>query len=343
MYTVPKDNTAEMAATLEILCKQPGISTHEHATGIVATVAALCGEYGAESVVIDDDGNVVATVGDGETILLLEAHLDEVGFEVTEVSSDGKARLSPCGVIKPAKIKGGSAYNVRTEAKGVLEVDELERVMFCPDVNTDQRVGDVVSFTRSFVIKDTVVRATALDNRLGCVVLLETMRRFRASPRKDVRVVFVFSPGEETDTTCIRAAVARYAPDLFIVVDAAYALPVDFETRIPEESIPKLSDGCAIQHKGHGFVVAPKRIHALEKIAKKQNVRIQRESVEGDRGKTNFSHFLSAGVDAGVVINIPVQDQHRAVSTTDLRDAIEAARLLCAIANDAGHIIEIRA
>ena len=325
--------TLTLRKTLKDLCLQPGISMHEHTSGIVALVTDLCKRCGADSVETDADGNVVATVGNGPLTVLLEAHLDEVGFEVSEVREDGAVSLLACGTVRGENIDGSEVYIVRTGTTGTLSFDpQSENILFLPSLpNAEIVPGDLVSFKRNFTEADGVIRATALDNRIGCAVLLETLHECKAVLPEGVRVVFVFSLEEETSNTSVKATVQKYNPDLFVVVDAAYASPVDFDVHEPEESIPVLGEGCAIQHKGVGFVVDPQRIAALERITSEQGIKIQRESVEGSRGRTNFTAFLAAGTDAGVVLNVPVQSQHRDISTTNPNDAVGAVALLLAI------------
>ena len=305
-------------------------------------ISDMCKEYGADTVEVDADGNVVAVIGTGLKTILIEAHMDEVGFVVTGVQNDGNVSLSACGVVSGDKIADSQAYVLRTGTEGRLIFEQEAGLFFEPFVQgTELLSGDIVSFKRCFEEISGTVNATALDNRIGCAVLLETLRAFKEKSSKDIRLVLVFTLGEETDTTSVKAAVAAYAPDLFIVVDAAYATPVDFDFATPEEHIPTLGEGCAIQYKGQGFVVDPAKIAVLEKIAEEQNIRVQRESVNGNRGKTNFTEFVVAGTSAGVVINIPTQNQHRALSTTSVRDGIEAVRLLFAITSNLAYLEEI--
>ena len=334
--------TEPMRTSLKRLCLQPGISTREDSSGIVSLISDMCREYGADTVDIDTDGNVVATVGTGPRTILLEAHLDEIGFLVTDIRRNGSAILSPCGVVKGERIAGSKAYVLRTGVEGKLTYNQGEGISFKSfGSEMDIMAGDVVSFKRVFVADGDIVNATALDNRVGCAALLETLRLFKEKNTPGVRLVLVFSLGEETDTTSVRSAVTTYKPDLFIVVDAAYATPIDFDFNATEENIPTIGGGCAIQYKGQGFNINPETVAAVEKIAREQNIRVQREGVNGNKGKTNFTEFVTAGTDSGIVINIPTQNQHRAVSTTNICDAQEAVRLLLAIVSTPVYLDEI--
>ena len=296
----------------------------------------MCKQYGADMVEIDADGNVVATIGDGSITVLMEAHLDEVGFEVLKTNKGGALVLASCGNVDGENIDGAEAFILRSGANGMLMFNSQEDLIFFkPSVlNTETVSGELISFTRKFSNDSNIVRATALDNRIGCAVLFETLSEFKKVSPNDIRLVLVFSLGEETISSSLKAVVDKYKPDLFIVVDAAYAHPIDFEIAEPIENIPSLGDGCAIQHNGVGFAVSPQRIATLEKIASRQNIKTQRESVEGERGRTNFTAFLSAGADAGIVINVPVQFQHRDISATNLNDAVDAVSLLLEIVSN---------
>ena len=72
----------------------------------------------------DTMGNLVATVGEGERALLFVAHMDEIGFVVSEVREDGFLRLKPLGGIDP-RAMFGQALRVVTaagEIPGVVTV-----------------------------------------------------------------------------------------------------------------------------------------------------------------------------------------------------------------------------
>lgn len=95
----------DLFSCLETLCASPS------AGGIpVASKAAenLLREYAGE-VRTDSLGNVFGIRrgnGDNLPMVMLEAHIDEVGFLVTSVGDEGFVRVAPCG-------GGGSPCPVR--------------------------------------------------------------------------------------------------------------------------------------------------------------------------------------------------------------------------------------
>lgn len=141
----------------------------------------------------------------------------------------------------------------------------------------------------------------------------------------------MFSRKEEVDKSSFKDVINFYPEAFTVVVDAAYAQPVEFNTNIPDVSIPVLGEGCAVQTKGKDFIILEDDILEIENIAKENNIKIQEERAPSGFGKTNLAKLQKQGVKRGVVINIPVRDQHQQVATTNLFDADEAIRLISEI------------
>ena len=86
----------ELRTCLERLCGAPGAAG---LTGAAETAAAMLKEY-IEDVRVDALGSVmgIRRCGlDGAPLLLLEAHIDEIGFVVTRVDDDGFVYTEACG------------------------------------------------------------------------------------------------------------------------------------------------------------------------------------------------------------------------------------------------------
>ena len=76
------------------LCSAGGISGNEMSAADVA--ADLISNYARVS--RDTNGNIFATMGkDGEKNILIDAHIDQIGFIVTKIDDEGFLKLSPCG------------------------------------------------------------------------------------------------------------------------------------------------------------------------------------------------------------------------------------------------------
>ena len=86
----------ELLKTLSELCAACGVSGNE--TAASAKAAACLKSYADVST--DPFGNVYGIVGtpeENKQTLLLEAHIDEIGFIVTYITDEGFLKISACG------------------------------------------------------------------------------------------------------------------------------------------------------------------------------------------------------------------------------------------------------
>lgn len=289
--------------TLNILTDQPGVTGYEKETGITEVIFSIVSKI-ADFTKIDDFGNVISSIdGSSKKNYIIEAHMDEVGYMIDRCKNS-KENLIPLGNID----------------KDEIDQDALETVLNLPE-------KDILSPKRSFKLEGDVVRAVALDNRVGCTALIEIMRRIVES-KIDISVTFVFSAGEETDSS----RWDNFPGDIYpIVMDAAYAEPIQFNNNKEKISIPILGKGCAIQHFGTDFVVNEDERKFLYDLASINNIPVQSEIPPKNLGRTNFSKMSKISGGKGVVVNIPVRDQHSNISTVNVNDLKSAVDLVLAL------------
>lgn len=320
------ETTLNYIKTLRKFCAVFGISGNESRTGISKVVLEELKNINSRAFE-DKFGNVIAVFGNGSKKILLDAHIDEVGFVVANKEKD-KFSLFPIGDIDPKKVDRLSVCVLFKNISGKI-IAQNNNFLFIPDQVGDLKnisIGDFVSFERNFEINGNIVNAAALDNRVGCAAIIELMKVVNIP--KDLSIITVFSTEEERDSSNIGAIASEYNPDFGIVIDAAYAKPIEIDTE--ETSIPELEKGCAIQYLGKDFTVNFSIIEKLEKLAKINNIKRQPEIPFPTIGRTNFPKLEKVGVKAGV-INIPVRYQHTDCSQFCVNDALEAVRLLRAV------------
>ena len=95
----------QLEQTLRTLCALPAVSGFEMQAA--HTVAELFRQY-CDTVDVDKNGNVIGSLScgkEGAKTVLLDAHLDQIGFLVTEVLDGGFLRFAPVG--GPAHAVGG--------------------------------------------------------------------------------------------------------------------------------------------------------------------------------------------------------------------------------------------
>ena len=183
-----------------------------------------------------------------------------------------------------------------------------------------------MDYERFFELKNNIITATALDNRIGCAAIIELMKEVKIP--KDLTVITVFSTEEEKDCSTVGNVASEYKPNFAVIVDAAYAKPIEIDS--DQTSIPELGKGCTIQHLGKNFIVSRSVIQKFEELAKNNNIKSQPEIPLPDTGRTNFPQLEKAGIRTGV-INIPARNQHTPKSQMNINDATEVIKLLRAV------------
>lgn len=315
---------------LEKLCGQPGVSGYEQESGISGFLFETIKNINPNTK-FDAAGNIISVIENPGRTIILEAHMDETGFLVGE--KNGKIVLSPQGIIKGEKVADNDVFVVGKNIKGKITINSENDFLFNSRNKEDGKnieLGDIVAFERSFLKNGDEIRASALDNRIGCSVLVETLT-MAIKNGSTKRLVFVFSRKEEIDESSFEDIINSYPGSFAVVVDAAYAQPVEFDTNFPDVSIPVLGEGCAVQTKGKDFIILEGGILKIKNIAKENTIKIQEERAPLGFGKTNLAKLQKQGIKRGIVINIPVRDQHHQIAATNLYDANEAIRLISKI------------
>ena len=99
----------QLEQTLRTLCALPAVSGFEMQAA--KAVAELFRPY-CDTVDADKNGNVIGSLScgkEGAKTVLLDAHLDQIGFLVTEVLDGGFLRFAPVGGVDPRMLLGSFA------------------------------------------------------------------------------------------------------------------------------------------------------------------------------------------------------------------------------------------
>lgn len=160
--------------------------------------------------------------------VMLAAHMDEIGVVVTHVDQRGFLRFGSVGGVRPLSLSGGRV-RFSDGTVGVIGLEKLEDTAKIPplekyfiDVGAASRaeclikVGDIGCFQRPCEELGDRMIAKAMDDRIGCAVLIQALRELRASPHD---ISFVFTVQEEIG---LRGAVTSgygAEPDLALAVD----------------------------------------------------------------------------------------------------------------------------
>ena len=284
---------------------------------------------------IDKMGSLVATKKGAGARAMLAAHMDEIGLIVTHIDKEGFLRFSAVGGVSSFRLSGlrVAFSNGQVGVINLEKVDDPARArmdrMFIDigatskeDAESKVSIGDFAVFRQDFVDLGDRVIAKAMDDRIGCAILIETAKRLKSSPNE---VHFVFTVQEEVG--CRGAGTSAYAiePDLGIAVDVTRTGDTP-EAATMEVSLGK---GAAIKVKDSGIIAHPKVRSYLVETAKESDIPYQLEILEAGGTDAGPVQRSRGGVPAGVV-SIPTRHLHSPSEMVDMGDVEACVKLLTA-------------
>jgi endoglucanase len=185
------------------------------------------------------------------------------------------------------------------------------------------QVGDVVSFDTKFVqLSDSIVLGKAFDDRVGCTMLVEIMRRLQ---NVNCNVYAVGTIQEEVGLRGATIAAFQLEPDVGIALDVSVAgdTPGIGEGEAPA----KMDKGPVLTVADAGLIAHPKVLRLLIDTANENKIPYQLET--GIRGATDAARIAISrqGVPSGVV-SVPVRYIHSPAAILNINDAEKAVNLL---------------
>lgn len=329
----------DIKSTLKALTEQVGVSGDEFAASSYA--AELLKRY-AEEVRIDDFGNVTGFVKSAKPnakTLMLDAHIDQVGYIVTYIDEKGFLSVGSCG---SPDIKTMLAQSVTVHGKkdicGVVSTlpPHVQKNSSAPEIgdisidigmNREQAeavilLGNRVTVNSAFrELCGDVASAPAIDDRSGVCAILAALDMLKGKePAYNIAVCF--SAQEETGERGAKQAAFRIAPDECIAVDVSFGRTPDSD---PKETA-ELGSGVMI---GFSAALDKKMSESLRELAKKKNIPFTEEIMPGSTG-TNADAIGVSG--AGVkccTLSFPIRYMHTPTECVDLHDIEATARLIC--------------
>ncbi|WP_324715731.1 M42 family metallopeptidase [Carboxydochorda subterranea] len=309
----------------------------------------------------DTMGNVVVikraqapSAGGGEPgpapLVMLAAHMDEVGLLVSSVEPDGTLRFKKVGGIDDRVLPGRQVHIGLKRVPGVIgarpihlqKPEERRRVEDASnlviDIGADSReqaeravkVGDWAVFATPFVrMTPRRVRGKALDDRVGCTVLLGVLER--AYP---VDVAAVFTVQEEVGTRGAAISAYRVAPDLALVLEGTTC--ADIPASEPHQEATRLGEGAALSVMDHTSIAHPALVEQLVAVAERQGIPYQWRRTTAGGNDAGPIHVSRWGVPSASV-SVPCRYIHGPAAVADLGDLQAAIRLVSAFLEQLPH------
>ena len=223
-----------------------------------------------DEITIDKLGNLIvlqkgSEYPDGPKIML-DAHMDEISLVIKHIDSDGMIWVAKHGGMMENLLPGhhvmilartGKIPGVVGVKSGHLSTPEERKIV--PTISniwvdigcntqeeveeTGVRIGDFITYEKKFKTLGKYICSTTLDDRIGVLVLIETLKKLRKSDRS-ISVYGVFSVQEEVGCRGTQIAAHRINPDIAIIVDTGFG--ADPATTMKETRV-KIGEGPLIR------------------------------------------------------------------------------------------------
>ena len=284
-------------------------------------------------------------------VLMLEAHIDEVGLIVTDIDDMGFIHVAPCGgvdvralpaaevVVFGDKPYPGVVCSMPPHLKKKDKKDILPDIadmgidvgMSAREARLHIRQGSRISFKPNFVaLDDFHVCGKSMDDRIGVAAILyclDILKRQETEIDLDIAVVFAV----QEELGCRGAAVSafRVAPDYAIAVDVSFALTPDADS----SKCGKLGKGPMI---GRSPTLDSGMAKELVKLAEENDIPYQDEVMGGATGTDAESISDARSGTPTALLSIPLRYMHTPCELIDIRDAQAVGRLMALYAKEGG-------
>jgi len=312
-----------------------------------------------DEVSVDNLGNVVGILKGSEYPdyrLMLQAHMDEVGLIVRNITNNGFLLIERVGGIPEKSLLGqrvdimtddgqlipgyvGTKSHHITTSEEKYKVPKIHDMFIDIGLNTldgvkqaGVQVGDPITYRPNYHrFGDGMICSKALDNRVGIFILLEILNSF-AKQRPRCTIIFSFTVLEEFSIRGSLPTITATKPDAIISLDITIATdtPVD-----PPLHPVAMRRGPAIKMMDFhgrgtlgGMFSSPKLRRFIERIANQEEIPLQREVIVGVITDPAFQLYLGEKGYVIAGISIPHRYSHASIQMCHELDIANTIKLI---------------
>ena len=294
----------------------------------------------------DTAGNLWVRVGQGDPVVVIVAHMDEIGYRVDSILTDGSLAIRPRGGFFPSLFEAQPAliHTDRADISGIFLPRDTGMTRRTPpplqvSVGATTRagaeslgvqVGQTITMPKQYVrLAGTRATGRSFDDRMGCAALILALQQLDRSKLKH-QVIFIFSTREEIGLEGAEAAARQlgttprrvHAIDTFVSADS----PLD-----PQNfAVAPLGAGAVARALDNSSVTPPAYVDSLTQIARTRGIALQ---IGTTNGGNDGSVFVPFGV-VDVPLGWPLRYSHSPAEVIDLKDLVSLADLVRVIAED---------
>ncbi|MBX3144754.1 MAG: M42 family metallopeptidase [Trueperaceae bacterium] len=300
---------------------------------------------------VDALGNLTAVKKGpkGAPKAMVAAHMDEIGFYVRFIDDRGFVRLQQVGGFDPrnlfaqqvtvhASLSGKELVGVMNPAAKPIHISTAEERGKVPqlsdfyvdlgldvdDVKAQVRIGDMVTMRQRFEDLGKIVTGKALDDRVGCWILIETLKRLK-KPALEVHAVFTVQ--EEVGLRGAYTSAFRVAPDVGIALDTTLA--VDGPDATAHQRVTQMGAGTALKVMDSSAISTRWLLDEFIALADKNKVDYQLEVLPLGGTDAGAMQRIREGVPS-ITISTPSRYVHTVTEMVAKSDLEAGVKLLTA-------------
>lgn len=325
--------------SLKLLCELNAPSGHENAVRdyIIDRIKDKA------EISVDALGNIIAFVKGNKRAqkrIMVDAHMDEVGFIVTYITADGMLKFTTVGGINTAvmiarkvEFLNGVKGVISSKPVHMLTSSEKEKMpdedALYIDIGADSKqeaeamvsVGDCAVFSEPFEYIDKLILSKAIDDRAGCWAIVDIIN---SEPEFDFYASF--SVNEEVGAGA-RAVAFAVEPDFAIVAESTTA--ADIAGVGDDKKVCYVGGGAVLSFMDRGTLYEKALFDKSLALAKEKGIKAQVKSYVAGGNNAAGIHQSRNGVRT-VAVSVPCRYIHSGSSVASLddiksvRDLIEA-------------------
>lgn len=338
---------------LESLIKIPSLSGYEEKLALY--IQKELSKYVPKSrIKVDHYNNVTVTIkGRSEKVVMIDAHLDQVGFVIQDIDILGYVSVQEVGGVDKDIVQGRPVIIQSYKGKNINGVIDKKPIHYLaddettrPDKHTDLsvnldigirkgknvgsyiRVGDPVLFKPDFShMLEDYYYGYGFDDKVGCFMLMEIIKEIVTKNIKPYpTLIFSFSAQEETGNTGAKMLLKRHNPCVFIELDVTTATDVDAE-EVFEREVGRCDLGNGIVlYRGVG--IDHQVLQALERTGKQCRAKFQYQATNGMIGYTSEYLMNDSSTMRIATVGVPLRNMHTPVEVLNMKDVKNGISLL---------------
>ena len=280
--------------------------------------------------------------------IMLCAHMDEVGFLVKSITEDGMLKIVASGGIDPRVLIGRKMQVGKNKITGIISLKAIhlttiEERKKAPELKTlyidiganDResaeklvRVGDYAVFDSEFAtFGEDCIKGKALDDRIGCAILLRLLERELAYD-----CWFVFTTGEEIGARGAMSVIDRLDPGSIAVIDSTPASDVPDNPSHLHST--KMRNGAAVYLIDRGAIYDRTLRQRITAAADRECIKWQYRTLVG--GSTDASAYVYGTGAKLFGLSVPTRYLHCANSVAYLPDIYAVEKMAGLFIEEAG-------